>query len=635
MKKMIILLLGVMATSWTHAYIDHRKTKEDSVEALIHSKNPPKGEALIRCYMELIRGYLGKDAQKHDRYARKTLALSYQLNALAARQNALYHLGLQYYGQEKFRDAVYYFQWGLAVTDSMENDRRYSESEVDDMRSQLYGALGNLYNMQDKALLAIEWYQKALPIFEKYGWLESQTILHHNMAELWGSMGNNEKAKHEYLRAIETGTASKDSLMMALPKKGLAKIYLDEGDFNKAYETLRSAYRYYHAHQTEETNDYPEILASLAKLYLMDGHEDITKAKSYAQEALGLVTDEMMTETRNDVYSAACMTAMREKKWQQALDYGLRSIHENDEEATLSDVGCYEMLANIYLQLGDKENASLYINKVRRLQERFATEHYQSALSQMEVIYETEKKQAAIAQLTKEKQYYLYGGILVAILLALLVLLFFLYWRSIQLRKRQALLQAKLEGETTERVRIARDLHDRLGGILTALRLKMSEDDGNTDAIHLTDDAIREMRNVAHHLLPETLSRNGLRTALRDYCQTMRNVTFSFIGDEQYLDKRQEEHLYCIVYELVNNAVKSAHAEHIRVQLMAHEDMTSVNVSDDGKGMTLEKHNGNGLRNIKERVELMGGMMDIYTPNSGGTEINITIDNHKNPHLGD
>jgi signal transduction histidine kinase len=68
---------------------------------------------------------------------------------------------------------------------------------------------------------------------------------------------------------------------------------------------------------------------------------------------------------------------------------------------------------------------------------------------------------------------------------------------------------------------------------------------------------------------------------------------------------------------------------------MAPEDMTSVNVSDDGKGMTLEKNNGNGLRNIKERVELMGGMMDIYTPNSGGTEINITIDNHKNPHLGD
>ena len=266
---------------------------------------------------------------------------------------------------------------------------------------------------------------------------------------------------------------------------------------------------------------------------------------------------------------------------------------------------------------------------------RYATEHYQSALSQMEVIYETEKKQAAIAQLTKEKQYYLYGGVLVAILLVLLVLLFFLYWRSIQLRKRQALLQAKLEGETTERVRIARDLHDRLGGLLTALRLKIAEDNGKKDAVLLTDDAIREMRNVAHHLLPEALHRDGLRTALRDYCQTMRKVSFSFIGDEQFLNKQYEEHLYCIVYELVNNAVKSAHAEHIKVQLMADENLTTVNVSDDGKGLTQGDPKGAGLKNTKERVELMGGMMDIYTPNSGGTEINITIDNHKNPHLGD
>ena len=634
MKRMIILLLGVMATSWTHAYIDHRKTKEDSVEALIHSKNPPKGEALIRCYMELIRGYLKKDMQKHDLYARKTLALSYELNALAARQNALYHLGMQYYAQDEFEKAVYYYQWGVAVTDSMAGDKRYSESNVDDMRSQLYGAIGNVYNMQDKLQLAIAYYQKALPIFEKHGWLQSQTILYHNVGELFLTIGNTEEAKRNYLKAIEKGEESKDSLMPALARKGLVKIYIGENDYGRARQTAEKSYAYYHAHRQEERDDYAEILAALCRINMMEGHRDIVKAKAYASEALALVYDDMLFENKANVYSAACELAMAEKQWHTALEYGLKSIHD-DSLATYSDKECYMLLAEIYTELGDKQRAKEYINKVYGVMNRYATEHYQSGLSQMEVIYETEKKQAAIAQLTKEKQYYLYGGILVAILLVLLVLLFFLYWRSIQLRKRQALLQAKLEGETTERVRIARDLHDRLGGILTALRLKMSEDDGNTDAIHLTDDAIREMRNVAHHLLPETLSRHGLRTALRDYCHTMRNVTFSFIGDEQYLDKRQEEHLYCIVYELVNNAVKSAHAEHIKVQLMADENLTSVNVSDDGKGMTLDKHNGNGLKNIKERVELMGGMMDIYTPNSGGTEINITIDNHKNPHLGD
>lgn len=122
----------------------------------------------------------------------------------------------------------------------MRGDKRYTERDIDDNLSQIYGALGNLYNLQDKALLAIEYYQKALPIFEKYDWKESQTILHHNVAELWLTMGNNEKAEQEYLRAIETGTASGDSLMMALPRKGLSKIYLDKGDYNqlRAYYSL-------------------------------------------------------------------------------------------------------------------------------------------------------------------------------------------------------------------------------------------------------------------------------------------------------------------------------------------------------------------------------------------------------------
>lgn len=634
MKKMIILLLGVMATSWTHAYIDHRKTKEDSVEALIHSKNPPKGEALIRCYMELIRGYLGKDAQKHDRYARKTLALSYQLNALAARQNALYHLGLQYYGQEKFRDAVYYFQWGLAVTDSMKNDKRYSESEVDDMRSQLYGAIGNVYNMQDQLQLAIAYYQKALPIFEKHRWLQSQTILYHNIGELYVTMGNTQEAKRNYLKAIEKGEESKDSLMPALARKGLVMIYIHENNYEQTRQTIEKAYAYFHSHQQEEQAGYAEILAAMSSMSLMEGHQDISKAKTYISEALTLLNDEMMFETKSAIYATACEVAMAEKQWHKALDYGLRSVHD-DSLATFSDKECLMHLAEIYMELGDKQKATEYINKVYGIMNRYATDHYQSGLSQMEVLYETEKKQDAITQLTKEKQYYLYGGILVAILLLLLALLFFLYWRSIRLRKRHALLEAKLEGETTERVRIARDLHDRLGGLLTALRLKIAEDNGKKDAVLLTDDAIREMRNVAHHLLPEALHRDGLRTALRDYCQTMRKVSFSFIGDEQFLNKQYKEHLYCIVYELVNNAVKSAHAEHIKVQLMADENLTTVNVSDDGKGLTQGDPKGAGLKNIKERVELMGGMMDIYTPNSGGTEINITIDNHKNPHLGD
>ena len=108
--------------------------------------------------------------------------------------------------------------------------------------------------------------------------------------------------------------------------------------------------------------------------------------------------------------------------------------------------------------------------------ERFATEHYQSGLSQMEVVYETKQKEARIAQLQRQKQWYLLGGVLTALVLLLSTLAFFLLWRGLKLRRRTALIEAKLEGEKAERVRIARDLHDRMGGLLTAIRQNLPEE---------------------------------------------------------------------------------------------------------------------------------------------------------------
>ena len=151
----------------------------------------------------------------------------------------------------------------------------------------------------------------------------------------------------------------------------------------------------------------------------------------------------------------------------------------------------------------------------------------------------------------------------------------------------------------------------------------------------LVDEAIREMRNVSHHLLPDSLSRYGLRIALRDFCQTLRGVSFSFTGEERHI--AHEEALYCIVYELVNNAVKSSGAEHIHVQLMVDEGLSVVNVRDDGNGLQPQSSaaEGSGLNNIQERVKALGGRVDIYSEAGKGTEINIEIgEDSKNPQLG-
>ena len=623
-----VSLLMLLSSQPACAYNDHRVSKLDSIEQhLLSNRQNMTEEDQMDCLKKLMRGYLPRDSKKHDRYCREALALSFKHNWLNARKDALTQLGLQNYGQEKYEEAERYFFWALAVTDSMKSDKHYTEEDIDDNYSQLYGSLGNLYNIQDKALLAIEYYQKALPIFEKHGWLESETTLHHVVGELWLSMGNNEKAEQEYLKGIKTGEASGDSLMMALPRRGLVKVYLDEGDYDKARQTVMPAYEYYKAHLDEESNDYAETLSSLVKLHLMEGHTDLPLAKTFIKEALACVNNEMDSETRFDIFAAACMVAMKEKNWQQALEYGLQSVHESNEEATLSDVGCYEMIANIYLQLGNKEKASEYINKVRRTMEHFSTHNYQSSLSQMEVLYETGKKEAEIRQLTRERQWFLWGGILTILVLLLTAIVFFLLWQSVRQKRKTALIQARLDGEVAERVRIARDLHDRLGGLLTAIKLNISQSSataGEEGATELVDEAIREMRNVSHHLLPDSLSRYGLRTALRDFCATLKNVSFIFIGEENHI--AHEEALYCIVHELVNNAVKSAQAQHISVQLMATNEYTAVNVSDDGIGLSAtDESEGIGLSNIRERLAAIGGKLDIASPPGKGTEINIEI----------
>ena len=611
----ITLLLMMAGASVARGYTDHRHTRVDSAEQVLSSKKALSNEERMDCYYELVRGYLGRDTKKHDYYCHQMLELSYRMDAKNSRESALYHLGLQHYGQDDYEPAERYFLQALAVTDSMRSDKRYTEGDIDDNLSQLYGALGNLYNIQDKALLAIEYYQKALPIFEKHEWLQSQTILHHNVAELYLSMANNEKAEYHYRRAMDIGQQSGDSLMMALPRKGLVKIYLGADDYEKARETIEPAFAYYRAHREEETNDYPEVLASMVKLHLISGHEDLRKARAYAEEALTYTDGEMMSETRCDVFAAATMIEMKEGNWQKALEYGLKSVHENDDEVTYGDVGCFEMLANIYMHLGNRQEASKYLSKVRTTLERFATHNYQSGLSQMEVLYRTKEKEAEIQQLTREKKWYLWGGILTAIVLLLTACLFLMLWLGLRLRRKTALIQARLDGEVAERVRIARDLHDRLGGTLTALKHSMD--------VRLVDEAISEMRNVSHHLLPDSLSRYGLRTALRDYCQTLRNVQFAFTGEDQHI--AHEEAIYCIVYELVNNAVKSSGAEHILVQLMVMDKLVVINVKDDGCGIgTLgDGGDGMGLENIRERVKSLGGSLEIASKPGEGTEINI------------
>jgi len=616
--KTRFLIICLLFSLTVGAYNDYRNAKVDSLEALLKSNNPPKGDDLLRAYDELMRGWLPFDKKKATEYGNKALALSYERNGMRVRQDVLRRFGLMRYGNEEFDEALRYFNQALAIVDSMEHDKRYTQRDIDDCRSCLYGAIGNVYNLQDKHHLAIHYYQLALPIFEKYNWLESQTILYHNIGELYLTMGNQQEAEQNYLMALKQSEASGDSLMMALGRKGLIKIYMDRGDYKQARETAWKCYAYYHAHRTEEAEDYPVVLASMARLNMMKGHEDMSAAKVFAKEAASLA-DSLRFENQSDVYAACCELAMAEKQWQQALTYALRTIRP-DSLATSADASCYRMLAEIFVQLGQKDKACLYINKVYDMMSHYATDHYQSGLSQMEVLYETEKKEAQIMSLAKEQQ--LYGWLLAGAGGLLLLLIALLVFRHQAHQRQKALLAAKvaLDTETKERRILARDLHDSLGGMLSLLRLKMEKHD---EVLPLIDCINTELRRTAHHLMPEELLKGGLKPALHDFATNVPGADFQVTGDIN-IEKEQELVLYRCAYELVNNAIKHAHAESIHIQLMQEAQQVTLIVSDNGQGIK-DGNEGMGLQNIKERIRPYNGTVNIASIEGKGTDINITL----------
>lgn len=622
-KFLIICLFSVISAG---AYNDYRNARVDSLEAALKSKNPPEGADLLRAYDELMRGYLPFDGIKASYYGHKALALSYELNGLRVRQDVLRRFAQMHYAREEFDEAIQIFQQALAVVDSMEHDKRYTPSDVDDARSCLYGAIGNVYNMQDKAHLAIHYYQLALPIFEKYKWLESQTVLYHNVGELYFLMGNYQEAERNYLMGLSKSSESKDSLMIALSQKGLLRLYINMGDYPKAIKMAGPCYSYYHAHRTEEVGDYYVVLASMVRLNLMEGHKNIAAAKTYAKEALKQV-DELGFEDKSNVYAACSEVAMAEKQWQQALDYALQTIHP-DSLATSADASCYKLLAEIYTELGQKAKAREYIQKMHDVMSRYSTDHYQSGLSQMKVLYETEKKEAQIAALDKERG--LYRWLLVAAIIAIAALVAGGILMVLVQRRKKALLAAKvaLDTETKERRILARDLHDSLGSMLSVLRLKIEGDTQKDETLRMIDQTATELRRISHHIMPEELLQGGLRTALADFAISVPGTQFHFFGNDTIrISQDMELVLYRCAYELVNNTLKHAAAEHIDIQLMQEEEQISLTVSDDGKGMsnTPPSHEGMGFENIRARIGRFNGKLNIVSTENTGTEINITL----------
>ncbi|GHV53391.1 hypothetical protein FACS1894181_17180 [Bacteroidia bacterium] len=135
---------------------------------------------------------------------------------------------------------------------------------------------------------------------------------------------------------------------------------------------------------------------------------------------------------------------------------------------------------------------------------------------------------------------------------------------------------------------------------------------------------MKELRRIAHHLMPELLMRCGLKTSLETFCQSMPDTQFHYFGEDTRFDGKLETLLYRSAHELIYNAIKHAGATQINVQLIQESERISLTVQDNGKGFDpSRKTGGMGLNNIRQWVAVFNGEFSISSEPGQGTEINM------------
>jgi signal transduction histidine kinase len=316
----------------------------------------------------------------------------------------------------------------------------------------------------------------------------------------------------------------------------------------------------------------------------------------------------------------------------------------------------------------DMQQGARYEKAADRLGDTLLSETIRRNSMDLEKKYETEKKEVRIVQLEDEKKlqqltirhqhtlnYVLIGGGV------FLLTLFGLSYRNYQQKqklhhqriqeleteKKLEATEAVLKGEEQERARLAKDLHDGLGGMLSGIKYSFNTMKGNLimtpenqqafdRSMDMLDSSIKEMRRVAHNMMPEALVKFGLDAALKDYCNDIDgsgalHVSYQSYGLEQAeIDQTMAITLYRIVQELVNNALKHAAAKTAIVQVTKTGQTISVTVEDDGKGFDpaiSDRSGGIGWSNIRNRVEFLKGKLDIRSEADKGTSVHIEINN--------
>lgn len=317
-------------------------------------------------------------------------------------------------------------------------------------------------------------------------------------------------------------------------------------------------------------------------------------------------------------------------------------------------------LSEAYQAKGDHKNGLLTLQEFNSLNDSMVSLEQQTAMDRMQVEFDVREKDLQNDKLTAENRKKRLGNLALVFSLFLLGIISLLSFRHLKKKKtiaeQESLLKQKelesfiaeqelhsvtamLDGQERERKRIAKDLHDRLGALLSTVKLHFSGmeeqikslESNNRDqyskALALLDDSVSEVRRISH-AMESGLHTQGLEQGLSDLKEQLEStnqvkVELETGSIDELINHKAATQLFRVIQELVTNSLRHGQADEISIQFTAHENEINLMVEDNGKGFNpATREEGLGTKSIQYRISGLGGTVRYDSqPGKGATAI--------------
>jgi two-component system, NarL family, sensor kinase len=469
---------------------------------------------------------------------------------------------------------------------------------------------------------------------------------------------NPASAEKYYRKNLSYAISMADTLAIADAYTSLAECDLATGKFTRALTYLKLSLGIYQGlHAKNRLSKVDRIPYTFFKIgYCFGAQNQTDSAMKYVLKSLyytKIFPCNLYDIAQYKIYAGNLyVTKGSYREAEKILHEGLQLSIAIDHKENIRDAFLY--LQQLFVKSKKFDSAYHYNILYTGLKDSIANEITAREIEQIETTYALEKKDNRIKLLEQEKKLQearikrqlLWRNLLIVITVLIMILIVFLLNRNYLRRKNR--LQQEINARQNEifnisatvqdheRKRIAQDLHDGMGTLLSAAKLRLSALQDQqvpvNDTIVLVDDAISELRNISHNLMPATLSKLGLVAALQNHFEKIRNLAHLQInlvvhGFTERIVEEKEMILYRIILELVNNVVKHADATVLTVQLIKYPGEIMLTVEDNGSGFSENAlyKSGIGLSNIRSRIAYLEGNIRIDTNEDAGTTVIVDV----------